>query len=565
MKILIFGGSGILSLDVLKECLKRNYTLTCITRGNRDYRLPDGVKIIHGDINYLGDILPQLENSYDAVLDFLSFDVQGLKNKLDHISSRCSQYIFVSSSVAYSFDDVVITENTRLGNDYWDYGSNKVRCESFIKEHADDYGIKYTIIRPYITYGKTRIPFGIIPVSGEYWSLANRIINHKPILMWDNGQAKCTLTHTEDFAKGFVDLIGNDKSFNEAYHITSGEVLTWKNVLDTIGNVLKTTPIIFSAPTEKIIQVLPEYKGVLEGDKARDRIFDNSKIKSVAPTFKNMKPFQIGIAETIQNYLNNPIERTIDYEWDGRIDRAILKLARSLNYKIDKEELKFASTENEKKVENKVSYICGRYPLTRRLLKLFLKLIHAIKKAEKGIGRCYKKIRAKSKKNTFNNESECLLHQLHHIGINCTIEECDLGQDMKLISIGNHVHIGKGSILLNYRPSAEFFDQVFYNEKHKTIRDLGHITIMDNVFIGKNVTIFPNVKIGSNSLILDGSVVTESIPENAVVLGNPAKPIANIHDWFSDLLKRNEEYPWYGKEIIHDLIVKEREKYFFKE
>lgn len=59
-------------------------------------------------------------------------------------------------------------------------------------------------------------------------------------------------------------------------------------------------PIVFSASTDDIIKVLPEYSGVLLGDKARDRIFDNSKIVDAAPDFRNFKPFAVGIAETIK-------------------------------------------------------------------------------------------------------------------------------------------------------------------------------------------------------------------------------------------------------------------------
>lgn len=45
----------------------------------------------------------------------MSFDVKGLKYKLDYLATKCKQYFFVSSSVAYSFEDEVITENTKLG------------------------------------------------------------------------------------------------------------------------------------------------------------------------------------------------------------------------------------------------------------------------------------------------------------------------------------------------------------------------------------------------------------------------------------------------------------------
>ena len=39
------------------------------------------------------------------------------------------------------------------------------------------------------------------------------------------------------------------------------------------------------------------------GDKARDRIFDNSKIVDAAPDFRNFKPFAVGIAETMKKIM----------------------------------------------------------------------------------------------------------------------------------------------------------------------------------------------------------------------------------------------------------------------
>lgn len=96
------------------------------------------------------------------------------------------------------------------------------------------------------------------------------------------------------------------------------------------------------------------------------------------------------------------------------------------------------------------------------------------------------------------------------------------------------------------------------------LRDLGPIVIEDNVFIGSNVLLLPNITIGKNSLILDGSVIFESIPENSVVCGNPGKVIDTISNWYNRILTTNESYPWYGKELSHDKIVEEREKFFFE-
>lgn len=564
IKVLILGGSGILSLDVLKECVKRGYNVTCVTRGTRDYRLPKGINVIRGDIHKIEDFSDKLSENYDAVLDFLSFDVKDLKYKLDNLASRCKQYFFVSSAVAYSFEDEIITEKTKLGNEYWDYGSNKIKCEEFLRKNSEKYGIIYTIIRPYVTYGKTRIPFGIIPESGEYWTLINRIINKKPILLWDDGKARCTLTNTEDFAKAYVDLICNPKAYNEAFHITSNEVLTWAEVLKCLGNELNETPVVFSRDTQEIIKLLPEYKGLLLGDKARDRIFDNRKIVEAAPNFVNLKPFSEGIAETIKNYQDNPVERTMNYEWDGRIDWAIIRFAKASGESLDSKKLKYIPAEEKDKLIWRISYLRGRYPKFGSICSLTNKIFRLHKKVIKCMLRAISKIKNKvfHKKRT---NQEVLKSDFHGMGKNCKIENCDFGLDRKLISIGNNVHIQNDVKFVNYRPSAEHFDKILGNGNKKTLRDLGPIVIEDNVFIGRQALIMPNVTIGRNSLILEGSVIVSSIPENSVVYGNPGRVVDNIEKWYTKLVGINELYPWYEKDISHDEIVKMREDYFFED
>ncbi len=51
------------------------------------------------------------------------------------------------------------------------------------------------------------------------------------------------------------------------------------------------------------------------------------------------------------------------------------------------------------------------------------------------------------------------------------------------------------------------------------------VHIKKNVWIGANVTILPGVTIGENAIVGACSVVTKDVPDNAVVVGNPAKVI----------------------------------------
>jgi acetyltransferase-like isoleucine patch superfamily enzyme len=48
--------------------------------------------------------------------------------------------------------------------------------------------------------------------------------------------------------------------------------------------------------------------------------------------------------------------------------------------------------------------------------------------------------------------------------------------------------------------------------------------------IGANSTVLPGIVIGANALIGAGSVVVQDVPDNAVVVGNPARVIKQIKD-----------------------------------
>ena len=54
------------------------------------------------------------------------------------------------------------------------------------------------------------------------------------------------------------------------------------------------------------------------------------------------------------------------------------------------------------------------------------------------------------------------------------------------------------------------------------------ITIGNNVWIGGNVVILPGVTIGDNVVVGAGSVVTKSIPNNSLALGNPCRVVREI-------------------------------------
>jgi acetyltransferase EpsM len=59
----------------------------------------------------------------------------------------------------------------------------------------------------------------------------------------------------------------------------------------------------------------------------------------------------------------------------------------------------------------------------------------------------------------------------------------------------------------------------------------GGAQLRDGVFLGAGATILPKVKVGGGAVIGAGAVVTKDVPQNHVIVGNPARDIKSVAPW----------------------------------
>ena len=72
MKILIVGGTGIISAAVSRALLEAGHELWLINRGNRNECLPQGARILRADINDTECVEKQLRGeNFDCTADFV--------------------------------------------------------------------------------------------------------------------------------------------------------------------------------------------------------------------------------------------------------------------------------------------------------------------------------------------------------------------------------------------------------------------------------------------------------------------------------------------------------------
>ena len=321
MKVLFIGGTGNISTSVSKLCIERGIELYLLNRGTRRINIP-GAKIISGDINSKEAANVLKDHNWDAVVNWIAFIENDIERDINLFKDKTTQYIFISSASIYQKPPThpVITESTPLSNPFWDYSKNKIACEERLNHAYRNENFPITIVRPSLTYD-TVIP---LPIGGwtEY-TIVDRMKKGKKVIVHGDGTSLWTITHAEDFAKGFVGLLGNQHAIGHAFHITSDEILTWDQIYQFVADAAGTEANIVHISSDFICRFDKSLVGSLIGDKAVSVIFDNSKIKRFVPEFIATIPFSQGIKRTLAWFEADPKRQIVKNGTEEMMDKII--------------------------------------------------------------------------------------------------------------------------------------------------------------------------------------------------------------------------------------------------
>jgi acetyltransferase-like isoleucine patch superfamily enzyme len=80
----------------------------------------------------------------------------------------------------------------------------------------------------------------------------------------------------------------------------------------------------------------------------------------------------------------------------------------------------------------------------------------------------------------------------------------------ELTEMGDNTIVGLNAMIITHE---------FFHDRHRS----GPVRIGDNVLIGANSTLLAGVSIGSHATVSAGSFVNRSVPEGALVRGNPCE------------------------------------------
>lgn len=320
MKVFFIGGTGIISTACAARAISKGIDLTLFNRGISTRPVPEGARVVQGDMHDPDSVSAALKGQqFDAVVDWIAYTPDEVQRDIDLFKGRTGQYVFISSASAYQTPvaNLPIRESTPLENPVWEYSRNKIACEELLIHEYRQSRFPFTIVRPSHTYDETSVP-----VEGGY-TVISRMLQGKPVIVHGDGTSIWTLTHSMDFARGFVGLLGNSHACGEVFHITSDEWLCWNQIYLALAQAAGVTPRLVHIPSDLIAAYDRRIGDSLLGDKTHSAIFDNSKIKQLVPEFSTTIPFSEGAREIIAWRKADPARQVVEEEFNLMCDRLL--------------------------------------------------------------------------------------------------------------------------------------------------------------------------------------------------------------------------------------------------
>jgi nucleoside-diphosphate-sugar epimerase len=318
-RVLFLGGNGMIGSAAAREAAAQGIDLTIVTRSAPKRPVPDGVRVLTGDVRDPAT-LPLLlgDERWDAVVNWVAFTPADLAGHAEYFAERTGQYVFISTCSVFArpVPQLPITESTPRSQPVFGYARDKIACEVMLEDAYREHGLPLTIVRPFHTYDETTVPV----LAG--WTAVERMRSGRPVIVHGDGTSLWSLTHSSDFARAFVPLLGNGHAIGESVNVVSGDILSWDQIhLELARAAGVRSPHLVHRSSETVGEEIPGWDEVLEHDFRHTMLFDTTKLQRLVPGFAPRVPFSEGARQVIRYHDDHEEARGVSAELAAAFDR----------------------------------------------------------------------------------------------------------------------------------------------------------------------------------------------------------------------------------------------------
>jgi nucleoside-diphosphate-sugar epimerase len=276
VKILIVGGTGLISTAITRQLVAAGDQVTLYNRGRTPPRVPDRVTRIPGDRTDYPRFEAQVADAgpFDAVIDMVCYRPADAESAVRAFRGRTQRFLFCSTVDVYEKPPAryPVREDAPRGG-LTQYGRDKARCEAIFEEAHARGDLPGAILRPAHTYGESG---GILHSLGGRTTYVDRIRKGKPIVVHGDGESLWSSCHVEDVARAFVRAAANGAALGRAYNVTGEEWQSWNRYHHGVALALGAPPpALVHIPSDLLARVAPERAGGCAVNFQFSNVFDN--------------------------------------------------------------------------------------------------------------------------------------------------------------------------------------------------------------------------------------------------------------------------------------------------
>jgi nucleoside-diphosphate-sugar epimerase len=277
MKVLLIGGTGLISTAIVNQLVERGDDVTVYNRGVTPWRIPKNVKEIKGNRWDRPAFEAEMaKHTFDAVIDMVAFAPENADSLLKAFTGRAKHLVVCSTVCVYGGPMTKLpATDDEPHRPVGDYGKNKSKIETTLLNANGKDGLFTTIIRPSYTTGEGAEYPGLLFDN----SLPNRLKQGLPVIVMDDGKAAWAVAHVSDVGRAFVNSLLNPKAYGQAYHVTSDEHTTWDGVYEAMAKAVGGMFNPLHIPTDWLYASAPHRAVGVKYIYQYPSIFDNSKAK----------------------------------------------------------------------------------------------------------------------------------------------------------------------------------------------------------------------------------------------------------------------------------------------
>ena len=335
MRVVVVGGSGNISLGVVKSLLDFGHEVTVFNRGETDLQasglaaesLPDGVRVLRGDRNDRAAFESTMRaERFDAAIDMICFDAADAESDLRAFRD-VQHFVHISSVATLGGEPAELPMTTgsprRPGDDY---ARGKAAADEVFAAAAGRGELPLTVFMPAQTWGRQP---RILRQLGFESTWIDRVRRGLPILVAHDGQLIWSHCHADDAGVGIAAAVGRTRCLGQTYILTRWEVATWRDYHEQIATAIGRSPVFVDAPADLLIAAWPAGTGLLARESRWNRLYDLSPIRRDIPEFQP----KVALADAAPEMIRRLEDRGLipDARWDPTEDRIVAALDRLAN------------------------------------------------------------------------------------------------------------------------------------------------------------------------------------------------------------------------------------------